>query len=443
MGNAQTAVLGFGVTGQSVARHCLRQGTIPVVLDTRPQRPVATEFADLDIRWSQTAWPDLAVGQAVLSPGLSLDSCLVKGAREAGVKLVSDIDLFFIDLPEGAEVIGVTGTNGKSTVTAWAGHVLNAAGVDCAVGGNLGDAALDVLQRQCGTYVLELSSFQLERSADLPLAAATVLNVTEDHLDMHGDMAAYQASKHRIYAAAGRIVYSRDCTLTMPAEPENAVSFGLGKPPREQDWGISEINGRAQLCRGMMPVMPADELPLPGDHNLLNALAVCALVEQWVDPSALPAALRSYAGLAHRFEMVAEYLGVQYVNDSKATNLGAAMAALEGLPTKDQVVLIAGGDPKGVDLTPLAGLFPGRVKHVVCLGMAAPELAELAQSVGISHALCTDMAAAVAESARVAVNGDLVLLSPACASLDMFSSYSERGDQFAAAARALADEGSV
>ncbi len=442
MASAETAVLGFGVTGQSVARHFLRHGAAPVVLDTRPQRPVAPEFAGLDIRWSQTVWPDLQVVQAVLSPGLAMESCLVKGARQAGVKLVSDIDLFFAELPDGAEVIGVTGTNGKSTVTAWTGHVLNAVGVECAVGGNLGDAALDVLQRQCGKYVLELSSFQLERSADLPLAAATVLNVTEDHLDMHGDMEAYRASKHRIYAVAGRVVFSRDCALTTPADAEGAVSFGLDTPPREQDWGIREIEGRAQLCRGMQPVMPADELPLPGDHNLLNALAVCALVEPWVELAVLPAALRTYRGLAHRFEQVAEHLGVTYVNDSKATNLGATMAALEGLPTEDQVVLIAGGDPKGVDLSPLAGLLPGRVKHLVCLGMAAPELAEIARTAGVSHALCTDMAAAVAESARAAVSGDLVLLSPACASLDMFSSYSERGDQFAAAARALSEGGS-
>ena len=435
MANGQTAVLGFGVTGQSVARHFLRRGDAPVVLDTRPPRPVASEFAELDIRWSQSAWPDLPVVRAVLSPGLALDSCLVSGARQAGVELMSDIDLFFADLPAGAEVIGVTGTNGKSTVTAWTGHVLNAAGVECAVGGNLGDAALDVLQRQCGKYVLELSSFQLERSAELPLAAATVLNVTEDHLDMHGDMDAYRASKHRIYAATGRIVYSRDCTLTTPANPADAVSFGLDAPPREQDWGVAD----SQLCRGSQAVMPADELPLPGDHNLLNALAVCALAEPWVELSELPAALRSYQGLSHRFENVAEHRGVSYINDSKATNLGATMAALEGMPADNQVVLIAGGDPKGVDLSPLAGLFSGRVKHLICLGMAAPELAELAGTAGITHALCTDMEAAVAEGARVAENGDIVLLSPACASLDMFASYSERGDRFAAAARELSE----
>ena len=433
-----TAVLGFGVTGQSVVRHLRRAGVTPVVLDTRaPQQLVAPEFADLDIRWDQTRWPDIDVDEAVLSPGLALDDCLVAGARRAGVHLVSDIDVFFANVPAGAYVIGITGTNGKSTVTAWAGHLLESAGIDCAVGGNIGDAALDLLEEEHAGYVLELSSFQLERSGELPLACAAVLNVTEDHLDVHGDMQQYQASKHRIYARAERLIYDRDDPRTVPARREGAVSFGLGAPLAETDWGVVEIAGEQQLCRGRRAVLPVAALPLPGDHNVLNALAACALVEPWVELAGLAEGLTTFRGLAHRFERVAEVAGVVYVNDSKATNLGAAMAALGGLPLANQVVLIAGGDPKGVDLEPLAALLPGRVKHLICIGLAASDLAGLAQSAGVSAEVCEDLQSAVAVAAGSAAAGDMVLLSPACASLDMFTSYRERGERFAEAVHAL------
>lgn len=218
----RVAVLGFGVTGESVVRHLRRLGKEPVVLDTRPAR--AVEVAGVEFIWDAVSWPKLEVDTAVVSPGLELDSCLVAGARAAGVELKSDIDLFFDAVQ--SPVVGITGTNGKSTVTSLAGHLLHSADISCGVGGNLGEAALDILDPDHECYVLELSSFQLERSAEHAYRAATVLNVSQDHLDKHLDMAAYTQSKHRIYADAESCVYNRADDLTVPAQIGGAMSFG-------------------------------------------------------------------------------------------------------------------------------------------------------------------------------------------------------------------------
>ena len=435
------AILGFGVTGQSAARHLLARDCSVVVCDTRPApEKISDEFSDLPIRWNCTSWPDLAVTDALLSPGISMRSCLVQGARDAGVNLLSDIDLFFEHAR--APVIGITGTNGKSTVTSLVGHMLNYASINCGVGGNLGDAALDILDDASAAYVLELSSFQLERSGDLPLRAATILNVSADHIDMHGDMSGYIAAKQRIYATADLVVFNREDSVSRPLgaikDGARQVSFGLNDPGSGPDWGLVKRDGRRWLARGSTPVLPADELPLLGAHNQANALAACALVADMLDTTQIAEGLRSFQGLEHRYQLVCRAGGVNFVNDSKATNLGATQAALAGLPALDQVLLIAGGDAKGVDLSPLGDLLPGRVRKVFCIGVHGDHVGEVAQRVGVEFHRCADLSEAVVEAAGVSAPGDTVLLSPACSSLDMFNNFAERGRQFVKAVQRIA-----
>lgn len=426
------AVLGYGVTGRSVVRHLRRCGRPVLVLDTRAA-PADAGSLDFDCMWQVTRWPGLQVEYAVVSPGLSLDSCLVRSARAAGVILRSDIDLFFDAVR--APVIGITGTNGKSTVTALVGHILECGGFDTGVGGNLGDAALDLLDDRRDYYVLELSSFQLERSGALGVAAAVLLNVSQDHLDEHGDMASYTAAKQRIFDVAERCVFNRGDPATRPAG--DAVSFGLDAPSRPKDWGVLEGDDGPQLGRGEDMLCAIGDLPLKGGHNVANMLAACALVDGLVKDATLVAGLATFAGLEHRFVEVAVVDGVVYVNDSKATNVGATAAALEGLDPVPRVILIGGGDAKGADLAPLADLLKSRVRHVVALGKDGAALTRVAADAGVEAELCDDIARAVARAAAVARPGDMVLLSPACSSLDMFENYADRGNQFARAVHRL------
>ena len=436
---SRVAVLGYGVTGASVVRHLQRQGAEPVVLDTRAPQDVTVP--NLEVMWEMDRWPKIAVDYAVVSPGLSLDSCLVAGAAASGIELVSDIDLFF----EAAKkpVIGITGTNGKSTVTSLVGHVLQDAGMSCGVGGNLGIAALDVLDEQHEYYVLELSSFQLERSRKHQYLASTILNISEDHLDKHADMASYIAAKQRIYASCNHAVFNRQDDNTQPAGVSGAVSFGLDKPPSTRDWGLCERDDDTYLVKGEQVLMARSEVPLPGLHNLQNTLAAAALVAPIIDLARTCQAVKSFRGLPHRFERVAKWQGVEYINDSKATNIGATIAALGGVAADNQVILIAGGDAKGVDLTPLGPLLDGRVRHVVVLGVDGDLIAAVANDRGVPSSAVDSMQAAVERAAALAKPGNVVLLSPACASLDMFTNYMERGRQFAQAVLAMTGKADV
>ncbi|MCR9261517.1 MAG: UDP-N-acetylmuramoyl-L-alanine--D-glutamate ligase [Pseudomonadaceae bacterium] len=434
---SSVAVLGYGVTGESVTRFLLDRNISVSVYDTRAPRDIS--HCPVEIQWQTSRWPEAGlvnpVDCAIVSPGLDMDACLIQSARAAGVSLYSDIDLFFaaIDGP----VIGITGTNGKSTVTSLVGHLINAVGHTCGVGGNLGAAALSIIDPDNECYVLELSSFQLERSLLHAYSASTVLNLSEDHLDKHTDMQAYTASKHRIYANSKTCIYNRADPLTLPNTGGRLVSFGQDEPPGADDWGIRISADQRFIAKGEMLVCPVSQLPLAGEHNEQNVLAACALTQDWVELSMLSQALASFQGLAHRFEQVAEVGGVNYINDSKATNLGATMAALVGMSADKHVVLIAGGDAKGVDLAPLSTLLETRVNHLVALGQDGPQLLQLAEAVGVTGTLVATMQDAVEESRRVARQGDTVLLSPACASLDMFASYVDRGEQFVRAVRNL------
>lgn len=438
------AVIGYGVTGQAAVRYLRAQGRQVVLLDTRPApQPLPDALQGVQCHWQAHEWPALAVDFAVLSPGLALDSCLVGSARAAGVDLVSDIDVFFAAAQ--APVLAVTGTNGKSTVTSLAGHLLGAAGLDCGTGGNLGEAALDLLSPARDCYVLELSSFQLERSALHGFAAATVLNVTPDHLDLHGDLAAYLAAKQRIFASSDQLVFNRDDAATRPQprrDDARLVSFGSDAPDGE-NWGLVEQDGQRWLARGETLLCTVDDLPLSGAHNELNVLAALALVWPWLgelSQAEIVAALRSFHGLPHRFETL-ELGGVRWVNDSKATNTGATVAALLGLPRDGSTVLIAGGDAKGADLTTLGPALSGCVGYVVTLGRDGPAVGKVAAAQGISTQQVSDMRAAVALAAAQVGERGTVLLSPACASLDMYTNFEARGRAFLDAVRDLGRAG--
>jgi len=445
-----TAIIGLGVTGYSCLRYLAGRRPL-VALDTRDSPPNA-EQAQAEFRGhgdvvfafgADCAAFDFAhVLEVIVSPGIGLDHDLVQRALAAGAQVQSDIDLF-LDAVE-APVYAVTGTNGKSTVTALVGHLLQALGRNPGVGGNLGEPALDLLEVPRDCYVLELSSFQLERLRAHRFAAATILNVTEDHLDRHGDMVAYVAAKQRIYQGAERAVVNRCDAMTLPSVVvAEQVTFGPDAPA-EGHWGLVQDEGATWIACGSMRLLPVDELPIAGAHNAQNVLAALAMVAPAAvvaDPvqrAQLVAGVRSFRGLAHRCQTVAHIGGVRYVDDSKATNVGAALAALEGLgePGRLGLILIAGGDGKGADFRPLAPAVARFVKALVLIGRDAGRMAnELAGAAPVERA--ADMNEAVRKAAALAVPGDTVLLAPACASLDMFRNFVARGEAFAAAVEAL------
>ncbi|MEQ8857364.1 MAG: UDP-N-acetylmuramoyl-L-alanine--D-glutamate ligase [Pseudomonadales bacterium] len=438
----RTAIIGMGVTGYSCLRFLAGSEDL-LVLDTRdapPNGAAARAVAPgAEFRFGAEACSAdfTGVGRVIVSPGIGLEHPLVRRAAAAGATVESDIDLFCqaVDAP----VFAITGTNGKSTVTALAGHLLSRLGRRPGVGGNLGEPALDLLGAGHDCYVLELSSFQLERTGRQPFQAATILNVTEDHLDRHGSFAAYVSSKRRIYAGAERAVANRADPFTLPEHAvAELVTFGPDRP-EPGHWGLGDVDGTTWLLRGDEAIVSTGQLPLAGLHNALNVLAAFALVADASTSAAdLAAAVAGFRGLPHRCQNVAERGGVRYVDDSKATNVGATLAALAGLgdAARRHLVLIAGGDGKGADFAALAAPVGRYVKSVVLLGRDAAAIERVLAGV-VPVTRVDDIAAAVAAAAAAALPGDLVLLSPACASLDMFRSYAHRGEAFAAAAQAL------
>lgn len=440
--STRTVIIGMGVTGLSCLRYLAGRDEL-TVLDTReappngdaaralcPQAAFVFGAAVCDFAFS-------GVARTIVSPGVSLDHELVRRARQAGTEVHSDIDLFC--QAARAPIYAVTGTNGKSTVTALTGHLLERLGRKPGVGGNLGDAALDLLSDERDCYVLELSSFQLERMEAGGFRAAANLNVTEDHLDRHGDLASYVASKRRIFSGARRAVANREDPNTFPqGRAEELVTFGLGQS-QAGHWGLASVAGELSLLRGDERVMRAADLPLQGVHNALNVLAAFAVVaEPGISSGRLAEAVAGFRGLPHRCERVAVHRGVTFVDDSKATNVGAALAALDGLGSEPaNLVLIAGGDGKGQDFTPLRAPVGRAVKALVLLGRDAPLLARALDDL-VPVIRVDDMEQAVTAAMHAAAPGDTVLLSPACASLDMYRNYEARGRAFAAAVEALA-----
>jgi UDP-N-acetylmuramoylalanine--D-glutamate ligase len=432
-------VVGLGATGASVARYLTALGERVRVIDSRPHPPgldeletacpgVAVAVASLDERWLDGA------SRVILSPGLPYDLPLANEARRRGLAVIGDIELFA--LAARAPVVAVTGSNGKSTVTTLAARLLEAQGMRAPAGGNLGPPALDLLDLPADAYVLEISSFQMETTDSLAPLAAAVLNLSPDHLDRHGTLERYAELKEKLLHAAERGVVNADDPIAaaMGARHAQVVPFSVA---RELAHGYSVVTraGERWLARDGAPLVRAAELKLRGTHNEANALAALALTEPLTTnlPAAL-GALRTFPGLPHRCQHVADRRGVAYVDDSKGTNVGATLAALNGFA--GPMVLIAGGLSKGQDFAPLAAGARGKLRAAVLIGAAAPELEQVLQGV-CPTVRATDMADAVERAAGLAVRGDTVLLSPACASQDMFRDYRERGELFARAAEAL------
>jgi UDP-N-acetylmuramoylalanine--D-glutamate ligase len=436
---SRALVLGLGRTGLSCARYLRRKGLEVRVADTRAEPPGATalreQVPDAELHTGAFVSSLLDdVAQIVISPGLSLREPVAVEAVRRGLPVVGDIELFARDTR--APVAAVTGTNGKSTVTALLAELASAAGHPAAAGGNLGAPALDLLEQPVPSlYVLELSSYQLETTHSLRTTVATVLNVTPDHLDRYDSIDDYAAAKARIFDGCEAAVINADDerVCAMPRPGQRVISFSVRDTGA--DYSLMRVPEPVLASRGE-PLMAVSAMKLRGEHNAANALAALAMSEVLeLRRGPVLDALAAFGGLPHRAQWVADVDGVRYVNDSKGTNVGATVAAVAGLA--GPLVLIAGGDGKNQDFSGLRQAFAGKVRHVVLIGRDAPAIAAVLDGVcGTERAL--DMREAVAAARAIARPGDTVLLSPACASLDMYRDYAHRGDEFAAAVRGLA-----
>jgi len=433
-------IAGLGATGLSCARYLHRGGWRLAVTDTRAAPPQLAALEALDARIPVHLGeldPALLEGAlcVVASPGLSLRGPFFDEAQRRGLAVVGDIELFA--RAARAPVVGVTGTNGKSTVTTLVAGMAQRAGLKVRAGGNLGPPALDLLADGTELYVLELSSYQLETTRSLHCRAATVLNVSADHLDRYPSLASYAAAKARIFARCDTAVINLDDPLVvaMPRAASGTLSFSL-RASVGASYALALHQDEWWLTRAGAPLLRATELRVRGAHNAANALAALALGEALALPlSAMLEELRSFAGLPHRSQWIADVHGVAYIDDSKGTNVGATLAAVAGMP--GPVVLIAGGDGKNQDFSPLATGFRGKVRHVVLIGRDAALIAQALDGV-CPLERCATLPQAVQAAARAARPGDTVLLSPACASFDMFRDYAHRGAVFAQAVQELA-----
>lgn len=437
-------VVGLGKSGMSLVRFLARQGVPFAVADTRANPPeLATlreQYPQVEVRCGDLDADFLCRAQELyVSPGLSLRVPALVEAAARGVRLSGDVDLFARHAK--APIVAITGSNAKSTVTTLVGDMAKAAGKRVAVGGNLGTPALDLLADDVELYVVELSSFQLETCERLNAEVATCLNVSEDHMDRYDGMADYHLAKHRIFRGAKQVVVNRADALSRPLIADNVPcwTFGTNKPDFKA-FGLIEEDGEKWLVFQFDKLMPARELKIRGAHNQSNALAALALGHAVGLPfEPMLQTLREFAGLAHRCQWVRERNGVNYYDDSKATNVGAALAAIEGLGADidGKLVLIAGGDGKGADFNDLRGPVAQHCRAVVLLGRDA-ELVSVAIGNAVPKVRVNTLGEAVEHAADLALPGDAVLLSPACASLDMFKNYEERGRLFAKAVEDLA-----
>ena len=440
-GSAPYAVIvGLGATGLSCARHLHARGWRLAVTDTREKPPQLAALTALDARipvhlgaLDAALLPGAAC--VVVSPGLPLAGPFFAEAERRGLEIVGDIELFA--RAAAAPVVGVTGTNGKSTVTTLVARMAERAGLKVRAGGNLGPPALELLSPETELYVLELSSYQLETTPALHCKAATVLNVSADHLDRYASLASYAAAKARIFAHCDTAVINLDDPLVaaMPRTATRTLSFSL-RPGIGATYALALHEGERWLMRAATPLVRLADLGVRGAHNAANALAALALGEALALPlAAMLDELRSFTGLPHRSQWIADVKGVAYIDDSKGTNVGATLAAVAGMP--GPVVLIAGGEGKNQDFAPLAQACRGKVRHVVLIGRDAEALARsLAGVCPIER--CATLPQAVQAAARAARTGDTVLLSPACASFDMFRDYAHRGAVFVEAVQELA-----
>lgn len=437
-------VVGMGKTGFSCARYLRAQGLSFCLVDTREQPPMLTQFRE--------AFPDVLIQtgsldpqlladaqEILLSPGLSPEEKFLSAAREKSVPVIGDIEVFF--RLAKAPIVAITGSNAKSTVTTLVGEMAKASGLRTGVGGNLGTPALELLSDETQVYVLELSSFQLELVDRFRAKVAAYLNLSDDHLDRYGTMAAYDAAKQRIFVGCETAISNAEDSQTLPKGVAVAqqFTFTLKEPASAQQYGVRLRDGQRFLAKGQQDLMPASDLKLVGMHNVANCLAALAIGEAaGFSREAMLQVLRTFGGLPHRCQWVRSVNGVRYINDSKGTNVGATLAAIEGLAAdaRKNIVLIAGGEGKGADFSPLRPACEKAVKACVMIGRDASLIASaVGHATQVVYAM--DLRSAVQTAAGLASEGDCVLLSPACASFDMFKNYEDRGESFVRAVQEL------
>ncbi len=489
-------ILGLGSSGLALARWCIRCGAQVTVADTRPAPPQlgvlqaslpVAAFVQADMNEGLLALSDFDM--VLKSPGLSPGAvaAVMASAQARGIFCGNELSLFaqaLADLKEdrayAPQVIGITGTNGKTTVTSLTGQLVQRAGKSVAVAGNIGPTLLDTLTEKLDekpgddglpalpeVWVLELSSFQLDEIRNFEPTVATTLNISQDHLDWHGTLSAYIAAKANVYGSAGLMLLNRDDPLVMAAVPpvvkgkpaRSWLTFGGDEPKRPGDYGIETVNGMAWLVRAteadetikrrkaeevvlhIQRLMPLEALRIHGRHNATNALAALGLAVAAGCPLApMLHGLREYRGEPHRVESVAVLHGVEYFDDSKGTNVGATVAALAGLGAERKLVLILGGEGKGQDFSPLAEAVSRYARAVVLIGRDAPIIRHALQHSQVLLVDASSMEEAVSLAAAHARHGDAVLMSPACASFDMFANYEHRARAFCDAVQAMAQE---
>ncbi|OCG02146.1 UDP-N-acetylmuramoyl-L-alanine--D-glutamate ligase [Gilliamella sp. wkB112] len=426
-------IIGLGITGLSCIDYFLAQEVIPKVIDTRSS-PSGLELLDKRIVYHlgglNTDWL-LEADLIVVSPGIALSTPELQKAAEKGIEIVGDVELFCreVNLQGNKKIVAITGANGKTTVTSLVGEIIKSADINVAVGGNIGQPALKLLTQECDVYVLELSSFQLETTYSLNATVATILNISEDHMDRYPQgLMQYVQAKQRIYINAKYCIINHDDKLTIPTDNhKNITSFGLQKGDYHLDTHYDYLVAQEQ------PVLATKTLKLIGCHNYLNALAALAIADKLMIPreSSL-ATIATFQGLPHRFELVLEKNGVKWINDSKATNVGSTEAALNSIVCNGKLFLLLGGDGKSADFSPLIPYLKNRKLEIFCFGRDRILLAKLAPNI---TTITETLAEAIEIIANKVVTEDIVLLSPACASLDQFKNYVERGNQFAKLAK--------
>lgn len=426
----KVAVIGMGITGRSCVNWFLGKGYEVAIFDTREHLQgidaLARELPQVEITLGALDSERLkGFDQIVCSPGVSLKDKALQNLLADNIEVIGDVEVFAREVHE--PVIAITGSNGKSTVTTLVGEIVDKAGIKVGVAGNIGLPVLDALEQQCDMYVLELSSFQLETTFSLKPKVAVVLNVSPDHMDRYDCYEEYVAAKAHIYKDAAVSVVNRDDPLVAAMSAgENTIGFTL-QTPRDGDYGLRTSGGQTFLCHGDRLIMPCSEMKIVGKHNYANALAALAICDGLgIDEEVSKTVLRTFAGLEHRTQLVAEKGGVRWFNDSKGTNVGATIAAVEGM--EGPVILIAGGQGKDQDFSPLLAAVKAKAKLVLLYGEDAPLIEKALQ--GVDVCLVTGLKEAVELAARSAQSGDNVLLSPACASFDMFKNYQERGSAF-------------
>ncbi|WMY73715.1 UDP-N-acetylmuramoyl-L-alanine--D-glutamate ligase [Buttiauxella selenatireducens] len=430
----KVVIIGLGLTGLSCVDFFLARGVTPRVMDTRMTPPGLEKLPEAVERHTGSLNEDwlLTADLIIASPGIAIAHPALSRAADAGVEIIGDIELFCREAT--APIVAITGSNGKSTVTTLVGEMAKMAGVNVGVGGNIGLPALMLLDQNRELYVLELSSFQLETTHSLKAAAATILNVTEDHMDRYPfGLQQYRAAKLRVYENAAVCVVNADDALTMPVRgaDDRCISFGVDVG----DYHLNHQQGDTWLRVKGEKILNTKEMKVVGRHNYTNALAALALADAVKLPrSSSLKALTTFTGLAHRFQLAWERNGVRWINDSKATNVGSTEAALNGLQVEGTLHLLLGGDGKSADFSSLAQYLQGPAIRLYCFGRDGAELAALRPDVAEQT---ETMAQAMKLIAARVQPGDMVLLSPACASLDQFKNFEQRGDQFTLLAKEL------